>query len=175
MRKIGVFLLIFSLAMMNANSGFAQSDTSFYKTAKNAVKAGDNDYAFMCFRSIVESTKKSKYYKEALFATGEYYYSLGDYRSAEEAFSNFIDSYAQDQALPFAVIYLLKISNQMYISKTQEDLRKQIITFKQLSLLFREFKECSYISPMNLHYKAIYFIDCIEIYINEGLFEKIYF
>ncbi|MFH1093679.1 MAG: outer membrane protein assembly factor BamD [Candidatus Omnitrophota bacterium] len=175
MKKIGFFVIILPLSMIFLNVVFAQSDAVFYSTAKQAVTAGDNDYAFMCFRSLLDYPAKSKYHKEALFSTGEYYYSIGDYRSAEKSFSNFIDEYSKDKALPFAVIYLLKISDQMQISKSAADLRKKVITFKQLSLLFSEFKELSYVSPLNLHYKAIYSIDRIEIYINEELFEKIYF
>ncbi len=175
MKKTVFFLIIFAISMIFSNSGFAESDAYLYNTAKQAVAAGDNDYAFMCFRSLLHYSTKSKYYKAALFSTGEYYYSIGDYRSAEKSFSDFIDCYPKDEALPFAVVYLLKISEQMQISKTAADLRKKVITFKQLSLLFSEFKELSYISPLDLHYKAIYFIDRIEIYINEELFEKIYF
>lgn len=175
MPKKRIFIIIFILSVFWVNAGFAQSDVSFYKTARQAVSAGDNDYAFMCFRSILKLRHESKYYKEALFATGEYYYSIGDFRSAEKAFSSFVDAYPKDEALPFAIIYLLKIGNRMQISKTAEDLKKQLVTFKQLSLLFSECKTLSFISPLNLPYKAIYFIDRIEIYINEELFEKVYF
>ncbi|MCK4993468.1 MAG: outer membrane protein assembly factor BamD [Candidatus Omnitrophica bacterium] len=175
MKKISFLVIIFTVFMTLSSAGFAQSDTSFYNTAKDAVATGDKDYAFMCFRSLLKLTHESRYHKEALFATGEYYYSIGDYRSADKAFSSFIDAYPKDEALPYSIVYLLKLSKQMQISKTIEDLRKQVITFKQLSLLFSEFKELSFISPLNLHYKAIYFIDRIEIYINEALFEKIYF
>ena len=175
MKKIGVFLVILTVCTLWANDGFCQSDASFYSTAKRAVKAGDIDYAFMCFRSILHLKPESKYYKEALFAAGEYYYYIGDYRSAEKAFSEFIDAFPKDKALPFSAVYLLKISSQKQISKTIAGLRKKIITFKQLSLLFSEYKELFFISPLNLHYKAVYFIDRIEIYVNEELFEKIYF
>ncbi|MCG2710962.1 MAG: hypothetical protein L6416_01305 [Candidatus Omnitrophica bacterium] len=175
MKKTVFFLIILAFGVIFSSVGFAQSDVYLYGTAKKAVAAGDNDYAFMCFFSLLYSSIKSKYHKEALFTTGEYYYFIGDYRSAEKAFSDFIDCYSKDEALPFAIVYLLKISNWMQISKTAADLRKKVITFKQLSLLFSESKELFFISPANLHYKATYFIDYIEIYINEELFEKIYF
>ena len=175
MKKIRIILLIFVFSVAFLSKALAASNAQLYETAKQAVKSGDREYAFMCFRSILHRTFKSQYHREALFATGEYFYSIGDYRSAEKSFSDFIDYYSEDKALPFAIVYLLKINNYMQIQKASEDLRKQAITFKQLSLLFSEFKELTYTSAFNLHYKAIYFIDRIEIYINEELFEKIYF
>ncbi len=175
MKRIGSLLAVCVLSVLFSGVVFADSDVFLYNTAKQAAAAGDNDYAFMCFHSLLKYSFKSKYYKEALFSTGEYYYFIGDYRSAERSFSEFIDYYSKEEALPFAIVYLLKINNYKQRSKTTDDLRKKVITFKQLSLLFSESKELSYISPLNLHYKAIYFIDRVEIYINEELFEKIYF
>ena len=163
------------ISILGLGEAYAQSDAVLYKIAKKAAATGDNDYAFMCFRSIINSSSRSKFYKEALFSTGEYYYSMGDYRNADRSFSSFLDTYPKDEAFPFAIAYMLRIDEQMQISKTTEGLRKKLITFKQLSLLFSEFKELTYKSPLNLHYKAIYFIDRIEMYINEDLFEKIYF
>ena len=177
MKKVSLLIavVIAIISILGFGEAHAQSDAVLYQTAKKAAATGDNDYAFMCFRSIINSSSRSKFYKEALFSTGEYYYSIGDYRNADRSFSSFLDAYSKDEAFPFAIAYLLRIDAQTRISKTTDDLRKKLITFKQLSLLFSEFKELTYKSPLNLHYKAIYFIDSIEIYINEELFEKVYF
>ncbi len=63
--------------MIFANVCFAQSDASLYRTAKEAVAAGDNDYAFMCFRSLLDHSLESRYHKQALFSTGEYWLNMG--------------------------------------------------------------------------------------------------
>jgi outer membrane protein assembly factor BamD (BamD/ComL family) len=174
MRKIGLLFIICITMIMYAAVGFAQGDADLYNSAKEAVKNGDRDFAFMQFHSLLRLSTTSSYYDEALFATGEYYFSLANYYDAQITFSKFVELYPQSEALPFAVIYLLKME-QAGQQENKYDLRKKVITFRQLSLLFSEYKEYPYKSPFGLNYKAIYFIDRVEMYINEELFETVYF
>ncbi|MFH1458835.1 MAG: outer membrane protein assembly factor BamD [Candidatus Omnitrophota bacterium] len=173
MKKYAYFLIIFGTIIF-CTSGYAQSDKYIYNSAQEAMAQGDRDFAFMHFRSLLRFSPNSRYYKKALFATGEYYFTNGDYYDAEKIFSQLIESYPENEALPFAIMYLLKI-DQLYNQEQASNLKKQVIQFKQLSLLFSEFKEYSYTSPLNYKYKAIYFIDRVEFYINGELFEEIYF
>ena len=153
----------------------AQSDEDLYEQALIASQEGEKDFAFMYLHALLQFSTASVYYKEALFATGEYYYAIGAYKNAEESFTELIASYPKTEAFPFAVAYLIRLNRRKQIITNANDLRKKVITFKRLSLLFSEFKELFYKSPLNTQHKAIYFIDRVEIYIEGRLFEKIYF
>ena len=167
---LGVICLIF----FQAFNGFAQNDAQDYAGAKQAAKSGDKDFAFMQFHSLLRLSTTSPYYHDALFAVGEYYYSVANYYDSYKAFAEFVELYPRSEALPFAVVYLLKMEQKQ---KQQEsyDLEKKVITFKQLSLLFSEYKEYPYTSPLSTEYKAVYYIDRVEIYTNGVLFETVYF
>ncbi|MFH1062147.1 MAG: outer membrane protein assembly factor BamD [Candidatus Omnitrophota bacterium] len=174
MKKNVLLLIVFISVMSGAIFGYAQEDADLYLSAKQSVKDGDRDFAFMQFHSLLQLSTTSLYYHDALFATGEYYFALANYYDAQSAFAKFIELFPRSEALPFAVVYLLKME-QVQQQDKQYDLKKKVITFKQLSLLFSEYKEYLYKSPLGLNYKAIYFIDRVEIYINEELFETVYF
>lgn len=155
-------------------SGYAQEDAELFNSAKQSIKVGERDFGFMQFHSLLRLSISSPYYHDALFATGEYYFASANYFDAYTSFSKFVELYPRSDALPFAVVYLLKME-QMQAQGSEYDLKKKVITFKQLSLLFSEYKEYPYNSPMGLKYKAVYFIDRLEVYINEALFETVYF
>jgi len=171
--KLIVFLIL--VIIQSASGAYALNDASLYQYAQQEVKEGDLDFAFLHYNAILKYSTFSKYYKEALFATGEYYFLNNNYTKAQEAFSAYIEHYPKDDGLLFAIVYLLKMEQSFFESSYAVDLKKQVITYKQLSLLFSEFKEFSYESPLALTYKALYFIDKAEIYIDGKLFEKVYF
>ncbi|MFH2137527.1 MAG: hypothetical protein ABII88_03330 [Candidatus Omnitrophota bacterium] len=150
-------------------------DDKLYADANSNAKNGAIEYAFMNFHSILAYSAASQYYKEALFACGEYYYLAGAYTDAEEMFIKFIQQDSDSEAFLFALAYLFKISRQDRDSRFSDELKKQIIESHQLSLLFSDFKENKYLSPLNKKYKALYFIDRVEFYIDGKIFEKIEF
>ena len=154
---------------------YAQEDFRLYQEAIQAAKQGKPEFAFMHFHSLLKFSSASYYYAQAVFATGEYYYSIGNFRQAAEQFNLFLQKYPDSDAFPFAAIYLLKIYKAAGWTQGEHELKKHIIQFVQLSLLFREFKEHVYWSAMNINYKARYFIDKVEFYINGTLFEKVNF
>jgi outer membrane protein assembly factor BamD (BamD/ComL family) len=174
MKKI--FLLIGILCILSGTPGIshAQTDAELYNNAKLAAKQGDRDFAFMQYHSLMRLSENSPYYHDALFAVGEYYFDMSNYYDAYRTFVEFVELYPRSEALPFAVVYLLKMEQNQQENES-EDLEKKVITFKQLSLLFSEYKEYLYTSPLGTKYKAVYFIDKVEIYINEVLFETVYF
>lgn len=174
-KLIVVISLIVFVAISWADYSYAKGDHVLHEAAQEAVKNGNIEFAFMYFHSLLGYSTTSAYYEEALFATGEYYYQIGAFSNAEKSFANFIKHYPDSAGLPFAIVYFLKINREAQNSRMASDLRKKVITFQQLSLLFSEFKELLYKSPLGLEYKAVYFIDRVEIYINGELFENIYF
>lgn len=173
MKKNILLLIIVIQIIAGPVFSYGQEGTDLYRGAKQAVKAGDRDFAFMQFHSLLRLSTTSPYYQEALFATGEYYFVLANYYDAHSAFAKFVELYPQSEAMPFAIVYLLKM--EQLRQGNQYELKKKVITFKQLSLLFSEYKEYLYKSPLGSNYKAVYFIDRVDIYINEELFETVYF
>lgn len=155
--------------------GYPQKDKELYDRAVETAGRGDIHFAFMYFRMLLRDFSESKYFKDALFAIGEYYFSIGDYYDAQEAFRKFIKDCPESEARPFALAYLFKIAEKQQREDLTEDLKKRILKLKRLVLLFKDFEEYEYSSPLSKKYKAVYFIDRIEIYIDDGLFTKVSF
>ena len=62
---------------------------------------------------------------------------------------------------------------QQYKDQEEEDkIRKAIIEFKSNSFLFEESKNYEWRSPLYKEYKALFFIDKIEFYVNEEFLAK---
>jgi outer membrane protein assembly factor BamD (BamD/ComL family) len=172
--KAGFFVVLL-LCLFFAHKAYAWTDKQLYVRAMKYVQAGDTDFAFLDLCKILERYPKSKYVQQALFAAGEYYFLLADYMDAARSFERFIDDYPQSEARPFALAYLFKIAVIEQKIDLIKELEIEIATSKQLSFLFRDFKEHRYLSPFSRQYKALYFIDRIEFYINDELFTKVFY
>ncbi len=172
--KIRIVLMVI-LALLFGQAGYALTDSAVYNYALEAVQKKQLDFAFIHFQSLLRYSPSSSYYDKALFACGEYYFLSNNYPDAEKMFNDFIINYPQSKAFPFAAAYLIKINLNMQANGMVLDFKKKIVEFKQLSLVFREFKEFTYKSALGLKYKAVYFIDRVEFYINGELFETVNF
>jgi len=150
-----------------------ESPRQLYSQARRALKLKKLDFAFLHFNTIVDKHPDSKYAQKSLLAMGEYYFSTAAYYEATLTFKRFIEKYPDSAAEPFAKVYLLKIAQIEKNNKLAKDLEHQIINSQQLSLVFRDFKEHKYLSALSKDYKAVYFIDRMEFYIDEELFAKI--
>ena len=170
---ISIFILVVMQTSVFLEQSFAQGDREIYSKAVRSVKEGEIDFAFMNFHWIRINHPESEYFKDALFATGEYYFSVGDYRNADECFNQFIDQFSKDRARIFASVYLLEIAKKETDVALIKSLTKEIFTSEQLSLLFRDYKEYYYISPLSKIYKATYFIDKVEFHIDGKLFTQV--
>lgn len=169
--KILLTILLFILLFFNY--GFSQDDGRIYSMAIREVKADNLDFAFMYFRSLLRDYPDSKYAQDGSFAIGEYYFITANYKNAAEAFSNFINDYPDAKGLPFALIYLLRVSRLRQDEPTFEKLKDEIIGLKRLAFLFRESKGYTYKSPLRRKYRMVYYIDKVEFYLDDKLFEKI--
>lgn len=177
MRKkiIRIFLLVLFVFLF-FKPGYAQDETDLFNEGVLAAENGQPDFAFMHFHTLLKySSFSSKYFPVALFAAGEYYFLIGDYDDAQNSFTQFSKKFPKAKALPFALAYLWKISKEQNKNQTPIDLKKQMINYKQLALIFSEFQEYNYRSGLGKRYKALYFIDRAEFYIDEQLFVKIQF
>jgi outer membrane protein assembly factor BamD (BamD/ComL family) len=173
--KIKICLIVFSLVFFSSGALLAEGEGEIYSAARAAAKAGDTDAAFMGFRSLLTDYPGSKYTADSLFASGEYFFLTGNYKEAVSAFTRFINEYPDSKPRLFAIMYLYKIAKKQENESLLENLKKEIIDFQQLILLFRDFKEYKYSSPLQKKYRAVYYIDKAEFYLNGELFEEILF
>ncbi len=156
-----------------AGVGYAREDAVLYSRAVESAKNGSMDFAFMNYRSILKNYPHSEFRKYALFAHGEYYFLMKEYPKSEDLFNRFLYNYPDDAGELFALGYLLKIANETHQEDKVEALEKQIITFRQLGLVFRNFKTYKFRSPLYRSLKTVFYIDKIEFYADKEPFEEI--
>lgn len=171
--KLKIFFIILLLIFLSPHRGDTQEDKKLYSQGIKAARSGDIDFAFMNFYRLLSIFPESEFSEDALFATGEYYFLIGDYYDAARTFNRFINNYPGSEAELFALIYLLEIAKIRGKEKLVKILEKEIVTSQRLAFLFRDFKEYKYLSPLFKSYKVVYFIDKVEFYIDGKLFTKI--
>lgn len=155
--------------------GYPDDDTKLYSYGIYSARHNQIDFAFSYFDFIVKNYPESKVYEKALFATGEYFFLFWDYRNAEYAFKKMIEDFPQSEFKLFSLAYLLRTAKMENDKIRIKELEREIVKTRQVSLLFREFKEYTLTSPLHREYKAAFFIDKVEIFINGELFEKVPF
>ncbi|TAN60952.1 tetratricopeptide repeat protein [bacterium] len=152
---------------------YAEEGGRLYSSALREARSGNKETAFMHFRSFLANYPDSRYARDALFATGEYYFLISDYADSVQAFTRYLDDYPDSPCVSFALVYLLKIAEKRGEESLASDLKKKIATLRQMSFLFRESKEYKYRSALFRKHKAVYYIDRAEFYIDGELFAKI--
>ena len=160
MKRIAFFVT--AIVLCGAASARAQNAGELYREGLHAARTGQQEFAFMNYHSIVAQEKASKYRDEALFGCGEYYFGGKSYQEAQRMFTAYVTEYPMGRGVPFALAYLYKLTDEFGMPGDLNALKKQLITYAQLSLVFREFKEFAFRSPMNTPYSARYYIDRIE-------------
>ena len=173
MARYVVALALGLLIFVPANFAYPQGSLSLYYKGVHAARFGDKDFAFMYFKNLLREFPESELAESALFAVGEYCFSILNHHDAVKYFSSFINSYPESKAKLFALAYLREIAKLENNPELAEKISKEIVTSKQLRLLFSEFKEYTYWSAFYEQYKAVFFIDKVEIYIDEELFTEI--
>ncbi len=163
-----VLLFFFTFA-----AAHAQSEERLHALAAEAAGSGQIDAAFMHFRSLLTEYPHSKYEERALFAMGEYYFRAADYRDAAQMLTSLLEGYPDSEGRLFALAYLLKIAERAGEEALAQKLKNEIVTLRQHSFLFRNFKEYKYLSPLSRKYRALYYIDKIEFYVDGELFAQI--
>lgn len=164
-----IALLIILACLLSGTPAFCQSERQEYSAAVEFAKKGDIDFAFMHFRSLLNTG----YRQEALFAVGEYYFLKSDYTDAVSAFTDYLREFPDSSGKPFALAYLLKIEERAGRESLVQDLTKKIVTLRRMILVFKDFKEYEFKSGLNRQHKVIYYIDKVEFYINGQLFARI--
>lgn len=172
-RKLPFLLIIFWIMLFYFPIAYAQTGQDLYSRGVEAGCRGEIDFAFMNFHALVETYPDSKYFEHALFAIGEYYFSVANYENAKKSFLRLINKFPKAKTKPFALFYLMEMAKRQNQDDLVKELEKEIIRFKQTSLVFRDFQEHRYVSGFSKRYRAVYFIDRIEIYINNELSARI--
>ena len=167
--SIGLVILIATLTSCKTQ------ESELYARAAQAVKNGQKDFAYMYYNQILRDYPNSPFQEPVLFALAEYYAFLPDYAQANELFHRFIDEYPDSKAKLFALGHLLRIAEMQKNDARVQQLRKDIVTLKQISFVFRDFKEFQYNSPFTGKHKAVFRINEIEFYLEGDLFAKISF
>src|SRR3989338_1022446 len=170
--RIRVALQLLLVLCFMAPPVFA-GEAQVYLQAIQAAKANSKDFAYMYYRALLRDYPNTKYREPALFAHGEYYSLLPDYDQSASAFQAFIQEFPDSKGKLFAWVHLLKIAQIQKDEALTKGLEKEIINFKQLSLVFRDFQEYRYQSSLGRKYRAVFQIDKIEFYVQGEMFAQI--
>jgi len=165
-------LLILALIWF-VSSGSVLGSAHLYSKAVKYARAGQIHFAFMHYNNLLRNYPLSKYRKQALFATGEYYFQESGYNQATTAFETFLDENPDSEDRLYALAFLLNIAIDEKNELSVKGLEKQIIDLQQVSFVFRKTKEIAYRSPMYQNFKVIIHIKKIEFYLEGEFLAKV--
>jgi outer membrane protein assembly factor BamD (BamD/ComL family) len=153
--------------------GSAGEEDALYAKAIQAARSGRIDFAFMYYNQLDRDYPRSRYREQVLLARGEYFYELPAYIQAREAFEKLLEEYPQSPGKLFILVYLYKIAEADGKTDLIENLKKEILTFRQVGLVFEETKEYKYPSPFYRNFRAVFYIDKVEFYRGGELFATV--
>lgn len=153
--------------------GHAGEADALYAKAIQAARSGREDFAFMYYNQIDRGYPKSRYREQVLLAKGEYFYELPAYVQAKEYFEKLLEEYPQSPGKLFILAYLYKIAEADGKTDLIENLKKEILTFRQVGLVFKETREYQYQSPFYRVCRAVFYIDKVEFFRGGELFATV--
>lgn len=170
--------MIICTAVLSAALSFscvtaAQEEGMRYAQAEEAARSKDYDTAYMYFNSLLSEYPGSAHREQAVFALGEFSFLRGDLKAAATLFTSFISEYPDAKGKVFALAYLFKIAQDQGYEQLVLRLKNEIVTYRQLSLLFRNSKEYRFRSPLFRKHRVIYYIDKVEFYADGELFAQV--
>ena len=168
-----IAVIFLSFLFMMPLSGHAGEEDQLYRKAVAAARAGNTDFAFMYYSELDRDYPHSRYRDQALFAKGEYYYQLPGYPEATRIFQSFVQDYPNSDGKLFALVYLYKMAEAGQDQAALEEAKKEILTLRQVSLIFKESKEYKYRSASFQDYRAVFRIDKVEFYKGGELFATV--
>lgn len=171
--RVAIFFLIFFFFCFGGSIVSFADDADLYREAVDAAAHRDFDAAFADLHSLVAIDPHTKFLDRALFCMGEYHFSCGNYRGAQASLRRFVDNYPSSKTKLFALAYLLKIAHYNGDDVKAKAIEREIVSSMKVSLLFRNYKTYRYTSPFGKKYKAVYFIDRIELYVDEKAFVSV--
>jgi outer membrane protein assembly factor BamD (BamD/ComL family) len=146
-----------------------------WKEAVGLARQGENDFAFMDFKTILDDYPSSRYALPADFAQGEYYFLQNNLTMASDAFKNFYTKYPQHEEALIALAYLFKIAKIQHQTNDLKKYQNQAANFKQLTFIFNENKYFKFLSGFQRNHKLVYYINKVDLYVNGELFTEVPF
>lgn len=149
-----------------------------YNEGLTAIRDGQNYFAVIHLKSVVNNDPQSPYAPSAAFALGEYYFDNTDYFNALRTLSDYIHSYPKDKGVVFAKLIIYKIittSQNGEFSGVQEsalikEIRKELFS-QPLFLIFYDKKAPrSYKSLFKNSYLVYDYVDKIKVFRNDKIF-----
>lgn len=171
--RMRVWIILTGWLLLVSTTGYAGEEDVLYAKAIQAVRSGRTDFAFMYYNQLDREYPRSRYREQVLLSKGEYFYELPAYVQAKEAFEKLLEEYPQSPGKLFVLAYLYKISEADGKTDLTENLKKEILTFRQVGLVFEETKEYKYPSPFYRDFRAVFYIDKVEFYRGGELFATV--
>ena len=161
-KRVLILTILFPVGMV-----FAGGDTELYHHIQTSVRRGNLDFAYMQMRNILRDYPHSRYRDQAMFGMGEYHFLIPQYKQAEAMFNQYLDNFPDSKGTLFALCLLHQIAEFQSDAAKALDLKNRIIKYKQVSLIFREFQEYKFVSPLNRTYRAVFHIDRIDFFVGD--------
>lgn len=171
--RVRVWIILTGWLLFASSAGYAGEEDVLYAKAIQAARSGRIDFAFMYYNQLDREYSRSRYREQVLLAKGEYFYELPAYVPAKEAFEKLLQEYPQSSGKLFVLAYLYKIAAAEGKADLTENLKKEILTFRQVGLVFEETKEYKYPSPFYRSFRAVFYIDKVEFYRGGELFATV--
>ena len=171
--RVRVWIILTGWLLFASTTGYAGEEDVLYAKAIQAARSGRIDFAFMYYNQLDREYSRSRYRDQVLLAKGEYFYELPAYVQAKEVFEKLLQEYPQSPGKLFILAYLYKIAAAEGKAELTENLKKEILTFRQVGLVFEETKEYKYPSPFYRNFRAVFYIDKVEFYRGGELFATV--
>lgn len=168
-----VWIILTGWLLLVSASGYAGEADALYAKALQAARTGRTDFAFMYYNQLDRDYPRSRYREQVILAKGEYFYELPAYVQAKEMFEKLLEEYPQSPGKLFVLVYLYKIAEAEGKTDLVENFKKEILTFRQVGLVFKEAKEYKYSSPFYRNFRAVFYIDKLEFYRGGELFATV--
>lgn len=175
--KACLFFTIFIIIIGSLKVYGLDDARASYDRAARCVKAGQTDFAFMGFRSVVRDFPETWFGRESIFAIAEYYYDNKQYYDAISKLKEYINNEPDPRGCVFAKLYLLKIVGQMDNPGAEDkamslDIKKELLS-KPSFLVLAEYKKTSYRSPFQNRFTIKRYPGNMDIYRNAELFIRL--
>ena len=148
---------------------------SVWQDAVEEVNQGAYDFAYMDFRTILETSPDSPYALRSQFALGEYFFIEKNLPLAAGEFKNFCSLYPHREEALIALVYLFKMAQMENKSGVMKKYRSQIASFGQHNFIFNEKKSFKFKSAFQRRYRLITSLNKVELYVNNQLFTEVSF
>ena len=146
-----------------------------WREAIGLAKEGENDFAFMDFKTVLDDCPGSRHCVAAGFAQGEYYFLQNNLAMARDEFKNFYAQYPRHQEALVALAYLFQIAKIQRHTDDMKAYRSKAASFRQLTFIFNDKKLFKFLSGFQRQHKLVYYINKVELYVNGQLFTEIPF